>query len=246
MSTWQVRIPSFEGPLDLLLFLVAKQEFNIVDLPMAEITESYLAVIDTIGVDNLEDAGEYLLMAATLISIKAQMMLPRPPAELGEEVEDPRRALAERLLIYQKVKEEAEKFAEREAEMMERNELKLSPVPIQLEVDPLETLYPMTVYDLTRAIEDILGRKETRKFHQVNLFKVSVTERTQWVLELLSLMGRFGLISQLRAECERIVWIVSFLAVLELAKHQRVHLDQNEAFAELFIGPPVIPDLEAA
>jgi segregation and condensation protein A len=247
-SQWQVKIPSFEGPLDLLLFLVAKQEFDIMDLPMAEITESYLAVIDSIGVDNLEDAGEYLLMAATLIAIKAQMMLPRPPQELGEEIEDPRKELAERLLIYQKVKEESEKFGEREAQMMERYEMKMSPTPSQenIEIDPIEMLYPMTVYDLTRAIEDILGRRETRKFHQVSLFKVSVAERVAWVRELIKLVGRFGLVGQLQTESERIVWVVSFLATLELAKHQEVHLEQNEAFSELYVGLPIEPEIEAA
>jgi segregation and condensation protein A len=246
MSTWQVKIPTFEGPLDLLLFLVSKQELNIMDLPMADITESYLAVIDTIGVDNLEDAGEYLLMAATLISIKAQMMLPRPPAEQGDEIEDPRRELANRLLIYQKVKEEAVLFAEREAGMMERGEMRLSPLPPQAAPDPSELLYPMTVYDLTRAIEDILKRKEFRLFHQVSLFKVSIQERVEWVRELLESLGRFGLLAQLRGEYERIVWIVTVLAILELAKRQQLHIEQNEPFSELYIGPPVEPELEAA
>ena len=129
MSVWQIKLPLFEGPMDLLLFLVQKQEYDIMNLPMAEITESYLAVIDSIGVENLEDAGEFLLMAATLISIKAKLMLPRPKTDDVEEAQDPRHELAQRLLLYQKTKEEAADLARREAEMAERYEMPRSAAP---------------------------------------------------------------------------------------------------------------------
>ena len=246
MSTWTVKLPSFEGPLDLLLFLVAKQEYDIMDLPMAEITVSYLAVIDTIGVENLEDAGEYLLMAATLLSIKAKMLLPRPKLETEEEIEDPRRELAERLLLYQKVKEESESFAHREADMLERWEAARIPVPMTAQPSPEETLLPMSVYDLSRCIEDILKRKDNRLVHQVKLFRVSLEARIRWVLELVTQRERFGLIRSLQDEMERMIWVVSFLAILELAKRQQIHVEQNELFTEVFISKAVVPELEAA
>jgi segregation and condensation protein A len=246
MSVWQVKLPKFEGPLDLLLFLVTKQEYDIMDLPMAEIAESYLAVIDSIGVENLEDAGEFLLMAATLISIKAKMMLPRPATEEAQEVEDPRHQLAQRLLLYQKTKEEAAELARREAEMAERTEMGRSPVPPMPEPEPDELLLPMTLYDLTRAIEDIMKRKENRRFHQVRLDKVSLDERIRWVLNLLQESSRFGFLRELQSELDRMIWVVTFLAILEMAKRQRLKVDQNEPFSEIFIIRAEVPELQAA
>jgi segregation and condensation protein A len=248
MSAWHVKLPRFEGPLDLLLFLVARQEYDITDLPMAEITESYLAVIDSIGVENLEDAGDYLLMAATLIAIKAKMMLPRPPSEAEEEIEDPRRELAQRLLLYQKAKEEAERLAEREANMLQRWEMGKPPILPEAEPSPEELLVPISLYDLARAIEDILRRREERIFHQVQLDRVSLDERMRWILDLLKQFERFGMLRHLRTEAERMIWVVTFLAILELTKRQQIHLEQNQLFTEIFISQAVVlePELEAA
>jgi segregation and condensation protein A len=248
MSAWHVKLPRFEGPLDLLLFLVARQEYNITDLPMAEITESYLAVMDSLGVENLEDAGEYLVMAATLIAIKAKMMLPRPPSEAEEEIEDPRRELAQRLLLYQKAKEEAERLAEREADMLQRWQMGRPPVLPEAEPAPEELLVPISLYDLARAIEDILRRREERIFHHVHLDRISLDERMHWILDVLKQFDRFGLLRHLRTETERIIWVVTFLAILELTKRQQIHLEQNELFSEIFVSHAVVPEpeLEAA
>jgi len=245
MSAWHVKLPRFEGPLDLLLFLVSRQEYDIMDLPMAEITESYLAVIDSIGVENLEDAGEYLVMAATLIAIKAKMMLPRPPAA-DEEVEDPRRDLAQRLLLYQKTREEAARFADREAGMLERWEIGRSAVPPAAQPAPDEVLVPMTLYDLARALEAVLERGEERRFHQVQLDRVTIEDRMRWVLDMLRRLERFGLLRHLQDELERVIWIVTFLAVLELAKRQQLHVEQNESFSEIYLSPARVPEYQAA
>jgi segregation and condensation protein A len=247
MSVWQVKLPHFEGPLDLLLFLVSRQEYDIMDLPMAEITESYLAVMDSIGQENLEDAGEYLLMAATLLAIKAKMMLPRPQFEVSaEEIEDPRRELAQRLLLYQKAKEEAERLGHYENVMLERWELGHPAKPAAAEPTPEEFLLPMTLYDLTRALEDILARHEGRAAHQVHLDRISLEQRIQWVLDLLQRIERFGLLKQLHTERERMVWVVTILAVLELAKRQKLRLAQNKQFAEIHVSRATVPELQAA
>lgn len=246
MSVWEVKLPRFEGPLDLLLFLVTRKEYDIMDLPMAEITESYLNVVESIGIDNLEDAGDYLLMAATLISIKARMLLPRSEEEESEEFEDPRKELVNRLLIYQSVKEEAERFAVLEDEMRERNELGRSPIPVDVEPAPFELLYPMTVYDLTRVMEELLSRPETEYTHQVELFRVTVEERIRWVLEILTRCDRFGLLKHLSGESDRIIWIASFLAILELSKRSKVCIEQNMPFSEVYIKRSESIELEAA
>jgi len=246
MSVWQVKLPRFEGPLDLLLFLVARQEYDILDLPMAEITESYLAVIDSIGVENLEDAGEFVLMAATLLSIKVKMMLPRPKVDSEEEIEDPRRELAERLLLYQKVKEESEVFGEREAKMLDRWEMVHQPAPAAAQPGPEELLWPMSVYDLARCIEDILRRKDSQLVHQVKLHRVSLEARMRWILEILSEEERFGFLRRLQPEMDRMLWVVSLLAILEMAKRQLIRIEQNELFAEVYVSRMRVPELEAA
>ena len=243
MSIWQVKLPQFEGPLDLLLFLVARQEYDILDLPMAEITESYLEVIDSIGVDNLEDAGEYVLMAATLLSIKVKLMLPRPRADAEEEIEDPRRELAERLMLYQRVKEESLLFAEREAVMLERWEMAHAPVPSAARPSPDETLVPMSLYDLSRCIEEIIRRKDERLVHQVKLYRISLEARMRWVQELLSEYERFGFVRVLQNELDRMLWVVSLLAILELAKRQMIRVEQNELFSEVYVSRTVVPEL---
>lgn len=236
MSGFQVSLPRFEGPLDLLLFLVSRKEYDIMDLPMAEITESYLEAIDTIGVDNLEDAGEYLFMAATLLSIKARMLLPQPAVEAQEEIEDPRRELAERLLIYQKVKEVASEFGEWETDMLARAQLGLTAVPDDAEPSPDETLIPMTIYDLTQAIEDILRRKERRLFHDVKLINVTLKERVQWIVNILMQEDKFGLCAKLGDNTERMLWVVTMLALLEMAKQGRIRVEQNAPFEEIYIS----------
>lgn len=246
MSVWQIKLPLFEGPMDLLLFLVQKQEYDIMNLPMAEITESYLGVIDAIGVENLEDAGEFLLMAATLISIKAKMLLPRPKTDEVEEAQDPRHELAQRLLLYQKTKEEAIDLARREAEMGERFEMMRSAVPPLPEPEPEELLIPMTIYDLARAIEEVIRRKDNKLVHKVRLDRVTLDDRIRWVVDLLKECERFGLLRELENELERMMWVVSLLAVLEMAKRQRLRVDQNEPFSEIFISRVLVPELVAA
>ncbi|HEY3294383.1 MAG TPA: segregation/condensation protein A [bacterium] len=242
-----MKLPRFDGPLDLLLFLVTKQEYDILDLPISEITDSYLGVIDSIGVENLEDAGEYLLMAATLISIKAKMLLPRPQIDgAKDEMDDPRHELAQRLLLYQKTKEESADLARREAEMAERFEMGRPAVPPAVEPEPEEYLMQMTLYDLTCAIEDIMKRKEEKRYHQVRLDKVTLDERIRWVLDLLANKERFGFVGCLQSEMERMIWVVTFLAVLEMTKRQRIRVEQNELFSEIYVSRAEVPELQAA
>ncbi len=246
MSVWQVKLPRFEGPLDLLLFLVTRKEYDILDLPMAEITESYLEVLDSIGVDNLEDAGEYLLMAATLLSIKVKMLLPHTQAHEELDIDDPRRELVNRLQIYARIKEAAVDLGTLEENMHDRKSLAREAVPQDARPEGMDLLMPLSVYDLARTMEEILSRRETKVFHEVKLLKVSVEERTAWVLNSLKHLDRFGLIEQLRQIPDRIVWVATFLALLELARQGRIKLDQNEPFEEIYVARPEAIDLQAA
>jgi len=243
---WQVKLPRFEGPLDLLLFLVTRKEYDILDLPMAEITESYLQALDSIGVDNLEDAGEYLLMAATLISIKAKMLLPHTAAHEELDIEDPRRELVNRLQIYARIKEAAEDLGELEINMYDRRPLAREAVSQEVRPEGLELMIPLSVYDLARAMEDILARRDKPVFHEVKLLKVSMEERVHWVLSALKLHDRFALLEQLRKTPERILWVATFLALLELARQGKIRLDQNSPFEEIYVARPEPADAQAA
>jgi len=246
MFAWQVRLPDFEGPLDLLLFLVSRQELNILDLPIAVITEQYLRVIETIGIDNLEDAGEYILMSATLIAVKARMMLPRPEAAMEEEFEDPRRDLAQRLLLYQKVKEAADDLARREEAMAQRSPRNIHDLP-SLDVPRLEELLErVSLYDLAKAYDEVRRRFEEQTVHQVNLFKVTLEERMAWILEQLQGKPHFSFLTMLRLESARLLWVISFLAVLELARRREITLEQSLPFSDLWVCHPLRSTLEAA
>ncbi|MCB1061113.1 MAG: segregation/condensation protein A [Calditrichaeota bacterium] len=246
MSMWQVKLPRFEGPLDLLLFLVTRKEYDILDLPMAEITESYLEALDSIGVDNLEDAGEYLLMAATLLSIKVRMLLPHTEAHEAIELDDPRRELVNRLQIYSRIKEAAEDLGKLEMDMYDRKPLAREAVSDETRPEGTELLFPISIYDLARAMEEILARRESKVFHEVKLLKVSVEERVQWVMTNLSRLERFALLEQLRSIPDRIVWVATLLALLELARQGKVKLDQNQPFEEIYVARPEAAEIQAA
>lgn len=241
-----MKLPRFEGPLDLLLFLVTRKEYDILDLPMAEITESYLEALDSIGVDNLEDAGEYLLMAATLLSIKVKMLLPHTQAHEDLELDDPRRELVNRLQIYARIKEASEDLSELEANMYDRKALAREAVPQDFRPEGTELLMPLSVYDLARTMEEILARRENSVFHEVKLLKVTVEERIVWVLNSIKNLDRFGLIDQLRSIPDRIVWVATFLALLELARQGRIRVEQNEPFQEIYVARPLATDTQAA
>lgn len=246
MLAWQVKLSRFEGPLDLLLFLVSRQELNILDLPIADITEQYLQVVETIGIDSLEDAGEYLLMSATLIAIKAHMMLPRPEVVSEEEVEDPRLELARRLLLYQEVKQAAADLAERAEAMAQRASKLLPALPPGGEPPPEELLERVSLYDLANSYDEARRRFEEEAVHQVTLFKVSLEERMAWVLEQLQGKLRFSFLTALRLESARLLWVISFLALLELARRRKVVLEQNLPFSDLWVCRTQVPTVEAA
>jgi segregation and condensation protein A len=247
MPTWQVKLNRFEGPLDLLLFLVTKQELDILDLPIADITRQYLSVIETMGIGNLEEAGEYLVMSATLIAIKARMMLPRPEVTMeGEEIEDPRMELARRLLLYQEVKQAAETLAHREEEMKQRALRFLSALPEMEAPEPEDLLERVSLYDLSKAYDDVRRRFEQQSVHQVSLFKVTLEERIAWVLEQLQEKLRFPLGEALQLESTRLLWVISFLAILELARRREIVIDQNMPFSEIWICRASQSAVEAA
>jgi segregation and condensation protein A len=226
----EVFLEAFEGPLDLLLYLIRKQNFNILDIPMAAVTRQYLTYVDEIRERNLELAAEYLLMAAMLIEIKSRMLLPPRKTAEGEEAEDPRAELVRRLLEYEQMKAAA--FRLNELPQVGRDVLRAQ-VYIEQSLQPR---FPdVDISDLQEAWRDILRRARLVQHHKITREELSVREHMSMVLK--KLQGRkFVEFEQLFDPARGVpVLIVTFIATLELAKETLIELTQAEAYAPIYV-----------
>ncbi len=226
----EVFLEAFEGPLDLLLYLIRKQNFNILDIPMAGVTRQYLVYVEEIRGRNLELAAEYLLMAAMLIEIKSRMLLPPRKAAPGEEAEDPRAELVRRLLEYERIKLAAAQL--NEVPQIGRDFLKAQ-VYIEQSLQPR---FPdVNVVDLQQAWADILQRAKLVQHHRITRAELSVREHMSIVLRKLQ-GRRFVEFEELfDAGKGVLVLVVTFIAMLELAKETLIEITQAEVFAPIYV-----------
>ena len=226
----QVFLEAFEGPLDLLLYLIRKQNFNILDIPMAPLTRQYLSYVDEIRTQNLELAAEYLLMAAMLIEIKSRTLLPPKPVADGKEPEDPRAELVRRLLEYEQMKLAASKL--NELPVMGRDFLRAQ-VYIEQSMQPR---FPeVALSELQSAWADILQRARLVQHHKIQRESLSVREHMSLVLRRLQ-GQRFLPFEDLFDPTQGVqVMVVTFIALLELAKETLVEVTQAEAFAPIYV-----------
>lgn len=226
----QVFLEAFEGPLDLLLYLIRKQNFNILDIPMAAVTRQYLSYVDEIRASNLELAAEYLLMAAMLIEIKSRMLLPPKKVADGEEGEDPRAELVRRLLEYEQMKLAAQRIAD--LPQYSRDFLRAQ---VYVEQALVPRFPDVHVLDLQSAWRDILKRATLVQHHKISREQLSVREHMSIVLRRLQ--GRrfveFGELFDPSRGSQ--VLVVTFIAMLELAKETLIELTQAEAFAPIYV-----------
>ena len=234
-SPYTVRLEMFEGPLDLLLHLIHKNELDITNIPIALITEQYLEYLKLMKVLNLDIAGEYLLMASTLLYIKSKMLLPASSEEEEEEGEDPRAELVRRLLEYQKYKEAA---AELEKRPMLDRDVFIRSTPMEIEDAGEEERVEVSLFELIEAFRKILERAKTEEFHEVILDRLSVEEKVQEILSLLQKEKRSMAFHLLFPEqASRRVIIITFLAILELVKMKLVRIFQLAPFETIRISP---------
>lgn len=226
----EVFLEAFEGPLDLLLYLIRKQNFNILDIPMAGMTRQYLVYVEEIRGRNLELAAEYLLMAAMLIEIKSRMLLPPKNVAQGQEAEDPRAELVRRLLEYERMKLAAAKL--NAVPQFGRDFLKAQ-VFIEQSLQPR---FPdVNVVDLQEAWRDILKRATLIQHHKITREELSVREHMSMVLKKLQ-GRRFVEFEELFDAAKGIpVLVVTFIALLELAKETLVEITQAEVFAPIYV-----------
>ncbi len=213
----EVILEAFEGPLDLLLYLIRRQNLDILDIPIAEITRQYVDYIDLMQDMRLELAADYLVMAAILAEIKSRLLLPRPPGDEGLE-DDPRADLVRRLQEYERFKKAAEDieamprqdrdFFPAKAEVGERTVVKIPP-PVELKELLLHHNIKREALSVRQRMSDVLGQLEDREFHTFeSLFNAEE--------------GRLGI-------------VVTFLAILELAKENLLEITQNDAFAQIYV-----------
>jgi segregation and condensation protein A len=226
----EVFLEAFEGPLDLLLYLIRKQNFNILDIPMAGLTRQYLSYVDEIRHRNLELAAEYLLMAAMLIEIKSRMLLPPKNVALGQEAEDPRAELVRRLLEYEQMKLAAARV---NALPQFGRDFLTAQVYIEQSLQPR---FPeVSVIELQEAWGAILKRAKLVQHHRISREELSVREHMSMVLRRLQ-GKRFVEFEALFDPTKGApVLVVTFIALLELAKETLIEITQAEAFAPIYV-----------
>jgi segregation and condensation protein A len=226
----EVFLEAFEGPLDLLLYLIRRQNFNILDIPLASVTRQYLEYVDQIRTHNLELASEYLLMAAMLIEIKSRMLLPPKKSDDGAEPEDPRADLVRRLVEYEQIKLAAARLDA--LPLVGRDFLRAQVTIEQSLVQRLPDVHPD---DLRQAWAEILQRARLNQHHMISREQLSVREHMSIVLR--KLQGRRFVEFQDLFDTRRgtPVLVVTFVAMLELSRESLIEVTQAEAFAPIYV-----------
>ena len=253
---YSVELDVFEGPLDLLLHLVKKHELSILDIPISFVTEKYLDYLDAMTGLDIDVAGEYLVMAATLCHIKSRELLPSPepleeeaePGEAGEEVEvDPRADLIKRLLEYQKYKEAADQLGQRPVvgrNVWSRGTASEDAVGDGVDPDAIAPLAPFPVHKLIEAFDRVMRQAKVKVAHNVLIDRLSVSQKIAELTDRLEKEGRFSFTSMfsfLKEGVERTVEeikheaVVTFLAILEMGKLRLLRVSQLEAEGEIYI-----------
>jgi segregation and condensation protein A len=230
-SSYSVRLDVFEGPLDLLLFLIKRDKVDICDIPIAHITKQYLEYIELMKELNLEVAGEFIVMAATLMRIKVRMLLPKTLDE--EEEEDPREELVSALLEYRKFKEASHILKTKEAEqsrLFPRTDFSfLNRLPED------EILVEASLPDLIFAFKRILDSQPKETFHTIDYPKVDVEERIEYVLNYLAQKDGVVFTELFSDTPIKLVMVVTFVAILELIRLQKIYIRQTKHFSEIWV-----------
>jgi segregation and condensation protein A len=241
-SIYNVKLEQFEGPLDLLLFLIKKNELDICDIPIALITKQYLEYLNLMKELNLEVAGEFLVMASTLIQIKSSLLLPGTPEDAdSEESEDPRTELIRRLQEYSRYKEAALQLSERRQlgrDFFARTFSTPEMQPPEETDDPLE----LDLYDLIEAFRRIVIRAPKKSFHEVSAESISIAERINEILSILQDRDTLAFDDLFEDASDSDYVVATFLALLELCKIKMIKIRQNSQFGSIWIQPAVVED----
>lgn len=236
-DSYKVKLPAFEGPLDLLLHLIKELEIDIYDIPVAEITDQYMHYIQTMQSIELNIASEYLVMAATLIEMKSAMLLPKKEVEYEDEYEeDPREQLMQRLIEYRQYKEVATKLQHKE---LDENEV-FTRTPMQLEEDIVQSTViqgDISIFDMLHAFQKMLKRKELQAPLEttINRLDISIDQRMDEIKSQLQMAKQAILFDDLFKEHNKGYIVTTFLAILQLMKDNDVNCEQKVHFGPIYI-----------
>jgi len=225
----EVVLEAFEGPLDLLLYLIRRENLNILDIPMAPLTRQYLEYVEAMRAKNLELAAEYLVMAAMLMEIKSRLLLPRPPAAEATE-EDPRAELVRRLLEYEQMKKAAQSL-----DALPQAGRDVVAVSVWIERTVAERLPMVNPQDLAEAWRTLLYRARLSRHHHISREELSVREHMSGILRALRERRVLEFSELFQPERGVAVLVVTFLALLELARELLVEITQSECFAPIYV-----------
>jgi segregation and condensation protein A len=232
---YKIRLEMFEGPLDLLLYLVKKDHLNIYDIPIAKVTEQYLEYINFMQLLDLNIVGEFLVMAATLMQIKSKMLLPAEELEVLAEEEDPRAELVKKLIEYEKFKQIAEKLRQIETNQQEVFKRPKTDTVQTTAQDKADVYFEASIFDLINAFSRALKDVPREVFYEVIKDQFTVEQKVHDILHLLLMQSQIKL-SQLFARTKsKMEIIVIFLAILELAKMKEIVARQDTEFEDIVI-----------
>jgi len=237
MQPYRVRLEEFEGPLDLLLFFIKRDELDIQDIPIARITKEFLDALHLMQQLDLEVAGEFIVMAAELMQIKVRMLLPKVEGE--EDEEDPRAELVRRLIEYKRFKEKALEMSGMEDEQRKvwfRRFFDANPVTV-LDDEGEEGMKDITLFNLIAAFRRAMDQVPRKVVHEVQMPNVSVDEQMSFTLDYLRVHGRARLLSMVSHMTEKIRIIVTIIALLEMAKNRVVSLKPTDDGEDVLIEP---------
>jgi segregation and condensation protein A len=231
---YEIKLDIFEGPLDLLLYLIRKNEIDVYDIPIALITDQYLQYLEIMQSLNLDLAGEYLVLASTLIHIKSRLLLPREEDSEAEEEQDPRAELVQQLLEYQSYKEAALRLDSRL--LLERDVFKRAcPFQETDEMEDNEADIELNLFDLVKAFQKVLSRKDNHVLMEINGERLSLSDRINEIMERLAQKRSLFFSELLEESADRAMVICTLLAVLELMKLRIIKAFQSGPFGAIRI-----------
>lgn len=235
---YRVKLDVFEGPFDLLLFLIRKNEVDIYDIPIFKITRQFLDYIEAMQILDLDIAGDFIEMCAILMSIKARYLLPRPESDDEEDPDDPRLELVERLIEYKKYKEasmEMEELEEQRSRLFSRGYFDF--IPKTEEITDEEYLDQVTMFDLVMAFRTVMANMPKVHQHEVSMIKVTVEEQSGFIMDKLQSRKMILFQDLMRELKEKIVIIVTFIALLDLVRIGRIEVSQSDVYDDIRIKP---------
>ena len=235
VDQYRVRLPIFEGPLDLLIFFIKRDEIDIYDIPIAKITQDFLDYLNLLTALNLVLAGDFMVIAATLMRIKAKMLLPPTPGDEEEDIEDPRRELVEMLIEYKRFKEAAGELRD-----IEEDQIKMFPRVLSMEGvygGPTieDSLTDVTLYDLLETVKRILADMPEEQTHDVQTISNTIEEQMGIIEGFFGERSEYTFTELAKTIKNRVVVILTFLALLELMRSTRITISQDKFLGEILI-----------